>query len=128
MIRYILSWLLLLIFALLNATVRELTYKSVFGEFLSHQISVLTGILFLAIPIWFITKYLPFKDKSQAFKVGIVWIILTETFEFLMVTISMKRSFQEFLQAHNIFAGELWIIILIWVGIAPVLFYRLQNR
>nr|WP_040910945.1 hypothetical protein [Leptospira broomii] len=128
MIKYILSWFLLLIFALLNATVRELTYKSIFGEFLSHQISVLTGILFLAVPIWFIVKYLPFRNESQAIQVGIVWVILTETFEFLMITVSMKRSFQEFLHAHNFLVGELWVIILVWVAIAPVLFYRLQNR
>ncbi|EQA36817.1 hypothetical protein LEP1GSC047_2495 [Leptospira inadai serovar Lyme str. 10] len=128
MIRYILSWFLLLIFAFLNAAVRELTYKSVFGEFLSHQISVFTGILFLAIPIWFIARYLPFRNASQAIKVGILWVILTETFEFLMVVVSMKRSFQEFLHAHNLLAGQFWIIILVWVGIAPYLFYRLRSR
>ncbi|TGM61585.1 hypothetical protein [Leptospira adleri] len=128
MIRYSFFWLLLLVFAFLNATIRELTYKNFFGEFLSHQISVFTGIVLLSIPIAGIAKFFPFSSARQSFLVGILWLILTETFEYTMIVLWSRKPNSDFFQAHDVFHGELWIFILIWIVVSPYLFYRAFGR
>ncbi|PJZ53027.1 hypothetical protein [Leptospira adleri] len=128
MIRYSFFWLLLLVFAFLNATIRELTYKNFFGEFLSHQISVFTGIVLLSIPIAGIAKFFPFSSARQSFLVGILWLILTEIFEYTMIVLWSRKPNSDFFQAHDVFHGELWIFILIWIVVSPYLFYRAFGR
>lgn len=128
MIRYGIFWFFLLIFAFLNATIRELTYKNLFGEFLSHQISVFTGILLLSIPIAAIAKYFPFSSAKQSIAAGILWVVLTEVFEYSMIVFWSKKPISEFFHAHDVFQGELWILILVWVATSPFLFYRFLNR
>ncbi|TGM99888.1 hypothetical protein [Leptospira dzoumogneensis] len=124
MSKYIFSWFLLLLAALLNAAVRELAYKDFFEEHLSHQISVFTGLFLISVPIFYVSQKWPFKDKALAFVVGLVWCIMTELFEFLMFLRVSEDPYKDFLKVHNIFAGEFWILILIWIVISPVLFYR----
>ncbi|AOP33303.1 hypothetical protein A0128_05240 [Leptospira tipperaryensis] len=128
MIRYGVFWFLLLIFAFLNATIRELTYKNLFGEFLSHQISVFTGILLLSIPIAGIAKYFPFSNAKQSIVIGIVWVVLTELFEYTMIVFWSKKPISEFFHAHDVFQGELWILFLIWIALAPFFFFKILNR
>lgn len=128
MIKYILSWFLLLLAALLNAAIRELAYKDFFEEHLSHQISVFTGIILISIPVLYVSKKWPFKNKTHAFKIGLVWFFMTELFEFLMFLRGSENPYKDFLKVHNIFAGEFWILILIWVLISPVLLYGPVHR
>lgn len=123
MIKYILSWFLLLLAALLNAAIRELAYKDFFEEHLSHQISVFTGLFLISVPILYVSQKWPFKDKTHAFSIGLVWCFMTDLFEFLMFLRVSENPYKDFLKVHNIFAGEFWILILIWVVISPVLFY-----
>ncbi|PJZ43484.1 hypothetical protein CH370_03435 [Leptospira kmetyi] len=124
MIVYTLGWFLLLVFAFINAAVRELVYKNATGEFLSHQISVFTGMIFLSIPIWAIVRFKPFKNKKQAIQVGLIWILLTETFEFTMIVFEGKDSLETFWEVHSLWKGECWPLLLIWIGLAPFLFYK----
>ncbi|MEI1278640.1 hypothetical protein V6Z05_09965 [Leptospira venezuelensis] len=109
MIKYILSWFLLLIAALLNAAIRELAYKGFFEEHLSHQISVFTGLFLLSIPIFYVSKKWPFKSGIEAFLIGLIWCLMTDLFEFLMFLRVSENPFKDFLKVHNIFAGEFWI-------------------
>ncbi|TGL79160.1 hypothetical protein [Leptospira yasudae] len=128
MIVYALSWFLLLIFAFVNAAIRELTYKEATGEFLSHQISVFTGMILLSLPIWLILKLKPLQNSEQAVRVGLLWVLLTEVFEFSMIVVWSKKPISVFFHAHDVFQGELWILFLVWIGTAPFLFYRFFNR
>ncbi|MBM9498976.1 hypothetical protein JWG44_01745 [Leptospira sp. 201903071] len=128
MTRYSFFWFFLLVFAFLNAAIRELTYKNLFGEFLSHQISVFTGILLLSIPIAWIAKYYPFANSRQSILVGVLWVIFTEVFEFTMIVFWSQKPISEFYRAHDFFQGELWILVLLWIAVSPYLFYRILDR
>ncbi|PJZ69334.1 hypothetical protein CH373_13715 [Leptospira perolatii] len=124
LLKYFFLWFVLLFFAFVNAFLRELTYKETFGEMVSHQISVFTGIAIIGIPIWFISKTWPYKNSSQAIQVGVLWAIMTEMFEVSMMVFSQGKSVMDFLYVHNIFAGQFWGLIILWVAIAPYLFYK----
>ncbi|MBM9577141.1 hypothetical protein JWG45_08235 [Leptospira sp. 201903070] len=128
MIQYSFFWLFLLVFAFLNAMIRELTYKNYFGEFLSHQISVFSGIFLLSIPIAWIAKHYPFTNSRQSILVGVLWLIFTEVFEFTMIVFWSQKPLSDFYRAHDIFIGELWVLILLWIAVSPYFFFKILNR
>lgn len=126
--RYILFWFVLLILAFTNGALREIVYKSIVGEPWAHHISVVTGIVLTGIAIWFVVKKWGFTSQRQSAQVGIVWVVLTEIFEIFLILSNPKNSFNDFLHAHNIAAGEMWMLFVLWIGFAPVLFYRIRNK
>lgn len=126
--RYFFFWFALLATAFANATVRELVYKDMTGEHAAHNISVFTGIVFMGFVMWLAVKRWGFSSQRQAVFVGIMWVVLTEMFETIMIIANPQKTFADVLHAHNIMAGELWSLAVVWIGIAPYLFYRLQKN
>lgn len=126
--RYLYFWLVLVVLAFINGMLREFTYKNAVGEPWAHQISVVTGILLLGVAIWFAVKRWSFSSRRQAIAVGIIWVMLTEIFEAAMVMSEPQGGLDVFLQQHNIAEGEWWPLVVLWVGIAPVIFYHTQNK
>ena len=126
--RYLLFWVVLLLLAFTNGALRELTYKNVIGEPWAHQLSVVTGIVIMGIAIRFAVKRWSFASQRQAVSVGILWVALTEIFEAAMILSGSTNTIEVFISQHNIAAGELWPLFVLWVGVAPVLFYRLRVK
>ncbi|HEY9853169.1 MAG TPA: hypothetical protein V6D28_27100 [Leptolyngbyaceae cyanobacterium] len=125
LLRYILAWIPMIAIAIFNATIRETTYGKYFSELRSHQISTITGVLFFGLYIWGITQLWGFTSMTEALLVGLIWLGLTVIFEFGFGRYVAKHSWEKLLGDYNILAGRIWIIILIWLAIAPMLFYKL---
>lgn len=126
--RYLLFWFVLLVLAFTNGAVREIAYKSLVGEPWAHHISVATGVMLLGIAIWFAVKKWGFQSQQQAALVGILWLVLTELFELALILSNPKNSINDFFHVHNIAAGEWWLVLPLWIGFAPVLFYRRRMK
>ena len=65
---------------------------------------------------------------GQAIWIGVMWLALTLIFEFTMVLVFMRKPLSEALQSYNIFQGELWPLVLIFILIIPAVFYKLMNN
>jgi FtsH-binding integral membrane protein len=126
--RYILFWFVLLVLAFTNGTLREVVYKNAIGEPWAHHTSVVTGIFLVGLAVWYAVKRWSFTSIHQAMLVGAIWFVLTELFEVFLILSNPNNTFADFLHAHNIAAGEMWPVFLLWVGISPVLVYKLRNR
>ena len=126
--RYIPFWFVLLVIAFANGALREIVYKGAVREPWAHHISVVTGIFFVGIAIWYAVKKWNFTSVRQAIAVGAMWFVLTEIFEVVLILSNPTNTFADFFQAHNIAAGEMWLLFVLWIGIAPALFYELRNR
>ena len=48
-------------------------------------------------------------------------------FEFFMGLVLQHRPLAQVLDQYNLFAGRVWILFLLWITLAPWLFFRLQN-
>ena len=59
--------------------------------------------------------------------IGLVWLGMTVAFEFFFGHYVAKRSWSDLLRDYNLFAGCVWLVVLVWVTLAPYLFYRLQQ-
>lgn len=125
--RYILAWLPMVLIAIINAGIREYTYAKFLGELRAHQLSTLTGIFALGLYIWLITSIWPIHSTSQAFIIGFIWLGLTLAFEFLFGHYVMHNPWSRLLADYNILAGRVWIFVLIWTAIAPVIFFSMRR-
>ncbi len=121
--KYFLAWFGMMILAIINGGVRDIIYKQSLGVLAAHQISTFMLLVLISGYFWLLVRLLPFESLRKAWITGILWFIMTEVFEFGMGVFSGK-SWGELLQAYNLFAGQLWLLIPIWILAGPSLFFK----
>lgn len=128
LLRYLLAWLGLAILAIANGTIREYTYGKVVSELAAHQISTLTAILLSGIFVWFLHRHWPLQSTGQAWKIGIMWLVLTIAFEFGFGHWVVGHPWSRLLADYNILAGRVWGLFLAGVLVLPYAIYTLSQR
>jgi len=124
-VKYSVAWLGLVVIAIINGAIRERGYKKFAGELRAHQISTLTGIILFGLCVWILSLIWKIQSANQAMTIGLIWLALTVAFEFLFGHYVMKHPWSKLLQDYNILKGRLWSLVLIWITIAPYIFYKL---
>lgn len=128
MTRYLVGWFVLLAVAMVNGALRELTYGKYVSELAAHQLSCLTGILLFAVVIRQYVRRWPPASAHEAWRIGLFWMALTVAFEFLFFHYVGGHSWEVLLANYDMSAGRLWPLILLWVVVAPYVFYRFSRH
>jgi hypothetical protein len=123
MLKYILAWFPMLLLAILNGSLRDLIYKKYVGDLTAHQISTITLIILFAFYIGYIIRRFPPVSSTRAIFIGMIWVILTLSFEFGFGRYR-GNSWPVLFADYNILKGRIWVLIPVWVLIAPYLFYK----
>ncbi|MBD0344472.1 MAG: hypothetical protein ICV63_06485 [Coleofasciculus sp. Co-bin14] len=123
-LRYILAWIPMIFIGIINGIVREVTYGKYLNELRAHQVSTITGVLLFSFYIWALTRLWSIESPEQALIIGFIWLGLTVVFEFTFGHYVAGHSWSRLLSDYNILAGRVWIVVLIWIAIAPLLFSR----
>lgn len=126
-IEYTLLWFIMPFIGILNGIIRELSYAKIMGELLAHQISTVTGIIFFGTFTWLLSLKWPIPSARQAMTIGLIWLLLTISFEFLFGHYVMKHSWERLLFDYNILKGRLWIFVLITITIAPYVSFKVRT-
>ena len=124
-LKAVLSWLPMVPIAILNGIIREKGYGKQVGELAAHQISTLSGAILFGIYIWGLGRFWPLESEARALGVGLIWLVLTVTFEFGFGRLVAGKSWSRLLQDYNPRSGRVWSLLLLWVAVAPWLFRRL---
>lgn len=124
MTRYLVCWFVLLAVAMVNGALRELTYGKYVSELSAHQLSCVTGILLFAVVIHQYVRRWPPASAREAWRIGLFWMALTVAFEFLFFHYVAGHPWEVLLANYDMSAGRLWPLILLWVAVAPYLFYH----
>lgn len=127
-----LFWFVLLVTAILNAGIREATYKPLLTPFIgnwAHQISSLTGIfLFFCVIYLFLKNTKEDYNKKSLAVIGVVWFIMTFIFEIFMNIFLRKLSFEQVLQTYYFWQGETWIFVLLSVLVLPMVIGKILKK
>jgi uncharacterized BrkB/YihY/UPF0761 family membrane protein len=126
-LKYLIAWFPMVIIGILNGVLRKACYETALGELRAHQVSTLSGVILFGLYIWLLSRQWHLESSQQAFLVGVIWLLMTVGFEFLFGHFVAGHSWNRLLHDYNIFEGRLWVLILIWITIAPYCFYRLQD-
>lgn len=125
-LRSIIVWLVFIFAESLNGTVRNLLLVPSLGDFWAHQISFFTGtILVLTISIFFV-QWLHASRVSQLLAVGVLWLLLTITFEIGLGRLVLGYSWERIAADYNLRQGGLMPIGLIVLALAPLITAKLR--
>lgn len=127
-LKYFFLWFPMVVIAILNGVIRQGFYLSFLDELSAHQLSVLSGIIFFSIYIWFITGKWQLNSYNQTILIGFMWLIMTILFEFVFGHYVMGHSWEKLFHDYNFFAGRLWVIVLLWITISPTIFYHIRKK
>ncbi len=117
-INFAVGWFPMLLIAISNGLLRELTYGKIISKYRANQISSMTAIIFF----WIYTlSFFSFSSFQQynALLGGFVWLIMTIAFELSLGRFILKKTWDELLDAYNLMKGNLWPIVLLSVYIFP---------
>jgi hypothetical protein len=115
----------MVIIAIVNGAVRQAWYGLYLGELPAHQLSTGIALVLFGLYIWTSLRFFPPTTAIQAWAIGFLWLGLTVAFEFLFGRYVAGHSWSRLFQDYNLCAGRVWVLILLWVTVAPYLFYRL---
>ena len=113
-------WLLILVFAVLNGTLREMLLIPFLGRvpgLVASGVMLMAVIFLLSL---FSVNWLRAKMRSQLVFVGAFWLLLTLIFEFGFGFLR-GLSLSEILAAYAFTDGNLWSLVLVFLFFAPSL-------
>lgn len=124
---YILAWFPMVFIAIANGLFREKFLVNHLNELQAHQLSTASMILLFGIYVWILFKiWFPVSD-NQVLCIGLIWLLLTVAFEFLFGHYVAGHSWEKLLHDYNILQGRVWVLVLIWITIAPYIIYQMQK-
>jgi hypothetical protein len=120
--KYVIAWAPMVVIAVANGAVRESWYGKRVTELYAHQISTVSALGLLGAYTWGVIRLWPPESPKEALAVGLIWLVLTVAFEFLFGRYGARHSWRRLLHNYNVLAGRIWILVLVWVAIAPMCF------
>ena len=126
--KYLAGWLPLVIIAFANGTFRQIAFQQALSELQAHQLSTAIGIVLFGLYIyWYIRRLKP-QSYAETVRIGILWMLLTIVFEFCLGRLVLGRDWSVLLHDYNLIEGRVWVLVLIWVAIAPSIFFRISRK
>ena len=114
----ILIWLSIIPLAILNGGFREKYLLTWAPENYAVPISgIILCLLIFIVSYIFIPRI--GKGKPETYwKIGALWVILTIVFETIL-GLAMGSTLTELLEAYDVTTGNLWLLIVLLIGIMP---------
>ena len=125
--KYLVSWIPGIPIAIVNGLFRTSLYMQFLTELHAHQLSAVSFIVLFGIYVWFVLKWLKLSSAQEAFRLGLTWLVLTVSFEFLFGHIVVGNPWREILQVFNVRKGDLFVVALLVTLIAPWLSAKLRG-
>ena len=127
-LRYLLAWLVMLLVAMINGGMRDLVYGRQLPDLLANQLSCLSGMILLGAVICYYVGRWRLASARQALLIGVFWLALTVAFESLFFHYVVGHPWSELLANYDIVHGRLWPVVLLWIAVAPYVFFRLFSK
>ena len=122
----ILLWLSMFPLAILNGALRDKVIAPLIGMGYAKPLSGLTlCLLIFIVSLIFISK-LGKGSRKDYVLMGLLWLLLTIIFETAM-GLSLGNSYEEIVSAYNITTGDLWLLVVLFVGILPYLSAKIKH-
>lgn len=120
-------WLVIVVAAIFNGVFRERVLVPAVGVDLALPLSgVLLAVLVFLVTLLLISFIGSSKQNTYIY-IGLLWVVLTLSFEFLFGHFVVGKPWHEIIQVFNIRKGDLFIVVLFITGISPWLAARIRG-
>ncbi len=126
-LKYTIAWLVMPLIGIVNGVIRGIVYERFLGELRAHQVSSVTGAILFGLYAWALNLRWRIQSSSQAVAIGFIWLALTVAFEFLFGHYVMRHPWSRLLHDYNVLEGRVWLLVLIWITIAPYVIHKLRS-
>jgi hypothetical protein len=120
-------WFGILVLANINGAVREAWLIPALGPTPGRALStiVLAAVVFLV--SWLSVTWIAPPKLRDALLVGVLWLILTLAFEFLVGHYVFHKPWAELTEDYHVLRGRIWPLVLLVVLFAPLWAGRLRR-
>lgn len=126
-LRALVVWLGMMVLAILNGAFREGALVALMGPTARHVASTLLLCALIGGVAWIAVPWIHPISVTQAWTVGVVWLLLTLAFEFRVGHYVLGTPWEELLADYNVLRGRVWVLVLITVTLAPVVVTQLRT-
>lgn len=113
---------------IVNGTIRELVYKDRVGDMTAHYLSTVILIVLLWLYFLWLEYRWPLPSAKTALGIGLTWAVLTASFDFGFGHYVDGKSWAELAKDYDVTAGRVWIAILAWIVVGPLVARRFHER
>src|SRR6266542_912604 len=117
--RALMVWLAILVLASVNGAVRDFGLMPVLGNTIARALSTILLCALVLLVTWSAIGWIGPTDGRQALSVGVMWLLLTLTFEFLVGHYAFRKPWATLLADYDVTQGRIWILALIVTLFAP---------
>ena len=119
-LRAVVVWFGLLILAILNGGLRDTVLSPRLGDPVGRALStiLLSGLILLT--TWLTIRWMRPRTTGEALRIGILWLVLTLSFEFLVGHYGFGKSWADLLADYDLRLGRIWILVLVITLVAPL--------
>lgn len=125
--KYLVAWFAMLLVSIANGVVRDLTYGTHMSALAAHQVSTACSMVLLGLVIRVVDRLAPPSCAREAVAIGLFWATLTIAFEFIFFHYVGGHSWAALLANYNVLEGRVWVFLLLWIAVAPYVFFRLRR-
>ena len=120
-------WLIFITIESLNGTIRTLLLVPLFGDLRAHQLSFITGSLLILTIATISIRWIEATSLAQLISVGVLWMLLTVTFEVVLGRWAFGYSWAQIAADYNLFQGRLMAIGLVLLLFAPLIATKIRD-
>jgi hypothetical protein len=126
LLRAIVIWVLLAVVGVGNGVFRGAVLAKRLGDQPAHILAtlILCALMFLVAVIFI--RWVGPDTLLQASLVGLLWAVLTVSFEFLAGHYLFGNSWEKLLADYNIWRGRIWVLVPIVLYLAPRWAFKLR--
>jgi hypothetical protein len=118
-VRGVAIWFVLLFAAIANGAVRQAWLVPWLGDPAGHVVStVMLSVLIFGVG-WIFFDWLGLRTSAEAWRLGVVWLVLTLAFEFLAGHFLFGAAWDKLLADYNLAAGRVWVLVLLTTLLTP---------
>jgi hypothetical protein len=106
---------------------RTLLLQPLVGDFRARQIAVFTGILIIFTTTFLFIRWINAKNVWQLLGVGLLWLILTVSFEIILGRFAAGFDWERILSDYDLSNGGLLSIGLILMFFSPLIVAKIRK-
>ena len=125
-LRAIIVWVLLAVVGVANGVFRGAFLAKRIGDHPAHLLATLILCVLMFLLALVTIRWIGPHTMLQATLVGLLWALLTVSFEFLAGHYLFGNSWSRLLADYNVLRGRIWVLVPIVLFLAPRWAFRLR--
>jgi hypothetical protein len=122
----LLIWLAIVPLGILNGVLREMVINPMIGERYGLPLSGISLCLLIFVLCYFCIPKIGREKIKTYLIIGLWWVVLTVLFETCFGLLT-GNTFTTLIKAYDITTGNLWLLVVLFTGIAPWLTAKIRK-